>query len=618
LTEESPIPTTSVFRKAFFLLVILLAGFFMILWTWNVWGDFIIDFGRELYIPWQLSSGKALYLDISYRHGPLSPYFNALAFSFLGPSLRSLMLVNLLLLATLCWLLYVLISHISDRRSALVCLFLFLLLFAFAVCHRLTNFNYLTPYSHEMTHGMLLSILTLWIFQKWLESGRTRWLLGCGSLIGLLFSMRPEMFFAVVVAVTAGISLMVWKKQMIARRALKSVVLMTSWMLLVGLGCFALLCTQMPWPLALQGALGGWWYLLNPEASGQYIYKVWAGTLQPFRNMFVALLWLSIWLGTFAIAIRSARKSSVPSTAHEKRLDVLLLSVVLMCIIASLLFSNPLGVFSALPVLLVIVIVFGLERLRYNNDVKTFQKLTGAIVFSVFSLLLLTRMILRTRISHYGFVLAMPGVLVLILVMVYWVENDIRRRGWKVWEFELIVGCFLLLMIVVPHFLVMYNVISLKRFPVGQPPNQFLDFKSRAPALNETLSLIQSRIKENETLAVWPEGVALNFVAQRANPTRFISLIHPVLLREGESEVLNSYATHPPDFILLIHRPDSEFGAGGFGEGYGRNLLAWLWQNYVATDQVGARPLSGENEFGALLLRRHDLAHAANVHRRLE
>ena len=35
-------------------------------------------FGRELYVPWQLTQGKVLYRDIESIFGPLSPYLNAL------------------------------------------------------------------------------------------------------------------------------------------------------------------------------------------------------------------------------------------------------------------------------------------------------------------------------------------------------------------------------------------------------------------------------------------------------------------------------------------------------------------------------------------------------------
>ena len=55
---------------------ILVAAAFVALavWSWQKWPDVLVDFGRELYVPWQLASGKRLYLDIAYFNGPLSPW----------------------------------------------------------------------------------------------------------------------------------------------------------------------------------------------------------------------------------------------------------------------------------------------------------------------------------------------------------------------------------------------------------------------------------------------------------------------------------------------------------------------------------------------------------------
>ena len=49
--------------------VLVLAIVFAMLtvWSWLKWPDPLIDFGRELYTPWQLSSGKVLYRDVK-RH----------------------------------------------------------------------------------------------------------------------------------------------------------------------------------------------------------------------------------------------------------------------------------------------------------------------------------------------------------------------------------------------------------------------------------------------------------------------------------------------------------------------------------------------------------------------
>src|SRR5687768_5447393 len=68
-------------------------------WSWRKWPDPMIDFGRELYVPWQIVQGKVLYRDIASLFGPLSPYVNALWFKLFGVSLTTLIAANLAILA---------------------------------------------------------------------------------------------------------------------------------------------------------------------------------------------------------------------------------------------------------------------------------------------------------------------------------------------------------------------------------------------------------------------------------------------------------------------------------------------------------------------------------------
>jgi hypothetical protein len=46
-------------------------------WSWRKWPDPLIDFGRELYVPWQITQGK-VHIATSPALKPLSPYVNAL------------------------------------------------------------------------------------------------------------------------------------------------------------------------------------------------------------------------------------------------------------------------------------------------------------------------------------------------------------------------------------------------------------------------------------------------------------------------------------------------------------------------------------------------------------
>src|ERR1700719_521931 len=55
--------------------------------TWRKWGDMVVDFGVQLYVPWKLSTGAVLYRDLAYlTGGPLSQYYHAWLFRIFGVS----------------------------------------------------------------------------------------------------------------------------------------------------------------------------------------------------------------------------------------------------------------------------------------------------------------------------------------------------------------------------------------------------------------------------------------------------------------------------------------------------------------------------------------------------
>jgi hypothetical protein len=136
-------------------LILAAIGGCMTAWTWLTWPDILVDFGRELYVPWRLVAGADLYTDLAYFNGPLSPYFNALWFRVFGESVQTLVAVNLVVLALITWALYWTLSHAASRFSALAATAAFLAGLAFIR----TNYNFVAPYSHELTHGILILLV---------------------------------------------------------------------------------------------------------------------------------------------------------------------------------------------------------------------------------------------------------------------------------------------------------------------------------------------------------------------------------------------------------------------------------------------------------------------------
>jgi hypothetical protein len=106
------------------------------------------------------------------------------------------------------------------------------------------------------------------------------------------------------------------------------------------------------------------------------------------------------------------------------------------------------------------------------------------------------------------------------------------------------------------------------------------------------------------TLAVLPQGAYLNFVLRRPNPTPFVQLMPPELITWGEDVVLEAYRRSPPDLVVLVHHDWTEYGAGPFGEGHARRLMAWLREGYRSIQVVGDPPFTEEGGFGAEILER--------------
>ncbi|MFH0981307.1 MAG: glycosyltransferase family 39 protein [Planctomycetota bacterium] len=134
--------------------------------SWRKWPDPLVDFGRELYIPWQLASGKVLYRDIACLFGPFSQYLNALWFKLFGVSLSTLIFCNLAILAGMTILIYRLLADATDRLTATTAGLTLLLLFAFSEYTTIGNYNFVCPYSHEATHGTALAVAMIFCLSK--------------------------------------------------------------------------------------------------------------------------------------------------------------------------------------------------------------------------------------------------------------------------------------------------------------------------------------------------------------------------------------------------------------------------------------------------------------------
>src|SRR5688500_5213681 len=185
-------------------LAIAAAFIAMLGWTWGTWPDPTVDFGTQLYLAWQISDGEVLYRDLAQFKGPLSQYVNGALFRVFGVGLRTLTLFNVLVFAGVVTLIYRLLRTFTDQLAATAATVVGVGVFGFLQLMDFGNYNWITPYAHEYTHGVALSLGMIAVLASAVRNVRTSTVAAAGALCGLAFLTTAEVFLATVCAAAVG------------------------------------------------------------------------------------------------------------------------------------------------------------------------------------------------------------------------------------------------------------------------------------------------------------------------------------------------------------------------------------------------------------------------------
>jgi len=246
-------------------------------------------------------------------------------------------------------------------------------------------------------------------------------------------------------------------------------------------------------------------------------------------------------------------------------------------------------------------------RKRYERS--AWARFVPVATWAVFALLLLGKVLLKVRLSHYGFVLAMPATVLLVACVSAMIPAWLRARGGGgSLARAVLIAC--VLAGVVFHLRWSNALYARKDLRIEMGGDTIVAENPRWDARAAVMAAAERRLRtllpSGTTLVALPEGVMLNYWLRRANPTRFW-LFHPSFMGVfgGEGTIVQSLQAHPPDFIALVHRNTDEFGYGYFGVDprYGRQIIDWVSRNYVRVDRIGAEPFR-DGRFGIVILRR--------------
>lgn len=592
-------------RRASLLAVAVLATAFVALarWTWGAWPDPLVDFGRELYVPWRLASGEALGRDVAWFSGPLSQHVNAFLFRTAGTSLATLVGANLLLLALLTGLWWSLLRELAGTLAATAAALALLAVFGFAQLVGIGNYNFVTPYSHEVTHGLLLASAALVGLRRFDARRDALSLAATGFALGLCFLTKVE------VALAAFAACALWLATL--RLGPRGEVVGPSrarWIFAGALGLpIALALLAGASELGALGGLrlvcGGWLHALGGGAGELAFYRSGMGLDVPGTRLAELAAWSGRWalvLAPCAVAAWYLRRGS--EAAHAASAAALLA-------VGGLLvwrFRSLEWLAAARPLPLFALAIGGAAwfALRRAPDAAEARRARTWLALAAFAFVLLFKMILNARVQHYGFALALPATLLCVAALVGALPAALERRGRA--GLVLRLGALALFAVATAaHLDVTRKFLARKTEVVGRGGDAFRA-DARGRWVNAALQTYAGLAKPGDTLAVLPEGVMLNYLAESVNPTPYVNFMPPELVLFGEERILAAFEAVPPEWVFLVHKDTSEYGFPLFGPDYGTRLASWIQSNYAPVRQFGQPPLTPGTLFGIQLLRRKD------------
>ncbi len=576
---------------------------------WLRWPDHLVDFGRELYVPWRLAEGDVLGRDVYTLFGPLSHSFNALIFRLVGPSVRIILAMNLILAVLMMFGIHRFIRAGADRTAAAVAGLVFALVFAFAQYEFIAGSNYIAPYAHEVTHGLILCMGLVACFGAQLRRPRMWRSALAGGLMGLIFLTKVEIAAAAVGVCIANAVLASMRPEpprVLAARLAWFVGAATLAPLAFFITFSRHLAPEDAWRV-VSGAFAG---LGNSDITSNRFYLVVSGFDRPAANAWLALKALVGLILACAAMAGSARVIACFNSGVLRAAFWLIALAGAAWIASSDTFSlRPLARPLQLTSLAACLYYFRLFCSRSARP-RASARPGAMFLWSVFSVTLLIKILLNCKVGHYGAFLAMPATLLLVA----WLVRDFPNHATRTRLQRSALRSLVVLVIVavsVAHARRTAEFMGAKNLPMSDGADRIFTYDPQVydagVTMAATLAWLQGNTPPEASLLVLPEGVILNYLSRRANPTPYINFMPIELALYGEDAIVAALEANPPDTIVLAHKNTQEYGVGFFGntkDNYGRGIVEWmLGAGYQSVASFGHEPFR-DVRFGTRILKR--------------
>jgi len=595
---------------------ILMTAFAFMSWaSWRRWAELIIDLGQQLYVPWVISEGDILYRDVAYLHGSLPSLFHALVFKITGPGLFYIEMVNLALVAGLCLLIYHWIAIIADRATGVTAGLTFIGAFAFANYWGMGLLNWIVPYIYDLTHGIILSFISLFMLYRYTLRPSMFRLSALGLMLGFIFLTKMEAFLAAGVALTIGL-LLVWHHHRLSwKRIAMRTCVFTMWAMIPPLAVAIYFSMHMPVKDVFFHIAGAWIYGLDPRVRDLLYYKLVSGTLHLKNNLLYMVLIFIMW-AVIVLLLTGWNRYVLSKGWVLKRCSLYsagIISIALIFLQPHITWRHLSRGFPLMLAILCAIYIYRVLKRRYpDNEMPGTLSL---ISFAIFSLMLTVKVFINLNLSHMGFALALPATLVMLIMLLHRVPQALKIRGQDPTVFRACAFSLVLTTVFILANMSIYQYSNLT-YPVGQEVDLIYDTPpdkannaglppNRAPITEQALAFLEHETQPDDTILSLPDAMIINYLTRRRFPTRD-TIFNPLTwILTADSSMLDRLNASPPKYIVYVDAQFAMHGSPMFGIDYGWPLTRWVQKHYTLIRQFGEVP-NTHTGFGIQILKRNE------------
>ncbi len=496
----------------------------------------LIDFGREVYYPEQILSGKVLYKDLFNIYGPLAYQINALLYKLFGFKLSTLYGAGVICsLLTVSGIFLIAKKFLSDFLS--FCISIFTIVIGVTT---VSIFNFHFPYSWAVLYGLIAFIYSLLFLLIFEETKNSKFLSISSLLAGICITCKYDFVLYAFVLL-----FFIFKTKNFKALITFFIVPVLSYGILFiqGMRFSDILNTLQ---------------IVNSMAHTKTLTYFYQNSGVYFTPMTVVwnitkLIIFAIPFGLFLLG----------ANLFENKKIVFKILAIFICAASLLIFwfTSALELKTQISFLPLFGILFAICLY------KKFDLKLAVLYISIYSICL--KAFWALFLGSYGTYYA-PLLIIAILSLLFKFVPQ---------KFEKYIGIYILFFSLI-YFSFDCFSLSLPKTIINTPKGKITTSTYQAVSTNNLIDYINKNTNKNDKIVIFPEGMIINFLTGRKSDDFYNSLIPLYVETFGEKKIVEHFKSEKPDYIILNNYNTKDYYYAYICQDYALEFCEFVKNNY--------------------------------------